>query len=106
MTRMFKAALRGRPCPGCRCPASRGREKEINMNNTNPWTDILDNGNNSELAEELGLSQPAVHAWRYGNSFPSPEMQRKIIDAHPDVTSADILEHYETARGGSRGDDE
>ncbi len=68
----------------------------------NPWTEILNNGNNSELANELDVSSPAVHAWRYGNSYPSPDIQRKIIDAHPDVTTMHILEHYETARAGSQ----
>ena len=72
----------------------------------NPWTNILNNGNNSELARELGLSQPSIHAWKIGAAFPSPDLQRKIIDAHPGVTSAHILEHYETARAGSQGDDE
>jgi hypothetical protein len=67
----------------------------------NPWTDIL-NGNNSELARKLDVSAVTIHTWRYGKFYPSPEMQRKIIDAHPGVTSADILEHYENARAGSQ----
>lgn len=76
------------------------------MINTNPWSTLLENGNNSDLAKELDVSSPTIHGWRYGNWFPSPEMQRKIIDAHPDVTSAHILEHYEHARAAGSQEDE
>ena len=69
---------------------------------SNPWREILSNGNNAELARKLGVKPPSVHAWKKGEAHPSPDIIRRILDTHPDVTAAHILEHYEHARAGKQ----
>ena len=66
----------------------------------NNWTRRLE-GNNSQVGRDLGgISRGTVNAWKQGIAYPSPDMQRKILDTYSDVTAAHILEHYEHARAG------
>ena len=67
----------------------------------NPWTDVLNNGNNAALGRALGVESATVNGWKQGKSHPSATMTMKITELFPGIEANHIQEHWKNAQSAA-----
>jgi len=67
----------------------------------NPWSEVLNNGNNAALGRALGVESATVNGWKKGISHPSAKMVMTITALFPDVQANHIQEHWKNAQSAA-----